>query len=148
MKKFKEFLREEDAMASTNKTGEQGYKSTSFSGKSEFIPPAELPPGHPDSHQHGPPSPYKPPKPRPFPHGPEPISPGDELFDFGRWEDYLRFLYEWFIWQAKLGQFNVWSQEQIDQWWADLLERQKEKFDRYQRELEENPPFDFGDQIA
>jgi hypothetical protein len=115
MKSFKQFLKEEDAKAST---------STAVVGEKEN------PPG-------GGPAPiYKPNQPTTL----QPIlkqrlsipTPPEVLFD--TWEDYYRFLENWFLEQYKRGAFDHlnWSDEQFDKWYKNLLEKHKRMWERQQ----------------
>jgi hypothetical protein len=128
MKKFKEFLREEDAKGNTpNKGGGD----------------REIPPGYPGSVQQGPPSPGGGPAPIYKPNQPTTLQPilkqrlsipipPPVMFD--TWEDYYRFLENWFLEQYKRGAFDHlnWSEEQFDKWYRNLLEKHKRLWERQQ----------------
>jgi len=123
MKKFKEFLREEDAKAST---------STAVVGEKEN------PPG-------GGPAPiYKPNQPTTLqPALKQRLStPTPPPVVYDTWEDYYRFLENWFIEQYKRGAFDHlnWSEEQLYQWYKNLLEKHKRMWERQQSQPSPIPP--------
>jgi hypothetical protein len=110
MKSFKEFLREEDAKAST---------STAVVGEKE----------NPPFRSTGPINPHTPQK-TIEPHPAKPFSPLPLADEDDTWEDYLKFLEEWFLEQYEKGVFEGWSEEEINEWYKKFLKKQKEFFDR------------------
>jgi hypothetical protein len=109
MKTFKQFLREEDAKAST---------STAVVGEKENAPFQSTGPINPNT-------PKETIQPRPAkPFSPLPLADEDDT-----WEDFLKFLEEWFLEQYERGVFNGWSEEEINEWYKKFLKKQKEFFD-------------------
>jgi hypothetical protein len=116
MKKFKEFLREDDAKAPTTTTA-QGDK-----------PPAlwfEIPPGYPGSYQEGPPEPsWKPVR------GPD--GPRFDPTQFDTLEDYIREFDDWFLEEYDRGAFEAWTEEQINEWYKKRREEIERKWKKFQ----------------
>ena len=61
---------------------------------------------------------------------------------YDTWEDYYRFLENWFIEQYKRGAFNHlnWSEEQLYKWYKNLLEKHKRMWERQQSQPSPIPP--------
>jgi hypothetical protein len=120
LKSFKEFLREEDAKASTTTTAQVDKPPLSF----------EIPPGYPGTHQEGPPKPFW--KPASLPRGPR-FFP--EQYD--TLEDYIREFDYWFLEQHGSGAFEAWTEEEIIEWYK---KRRKEIERRWENRIQPREP--------
>lgn len=130
LKTFKQFLREEDAKASTTTTAQGGKPQLSF----------EIPPGYPGSYQEGPPAP-RPSKPNFMPL-PAPRGPRFYPEKYETLEDYIREFDDWFLEQGERGVFEGWTEEEIYEWYKEKRKKIEERWKRFPhgRQVDLFPP--------